>query len=186
MGLIVVEGFDNTGKSTLIKKLWDEAPRRTWLLASQKCKDALETRQRMQTIIEICKTSLFGPYIFNILMDRTHVVSEEIYGRVIRNKSLFEQFWEVYWKVFLDLKPTFIYCRPSRDAIIGTLTQRDQMQGVDEHSDKLITAYDKFFADAIEREELRMLDNVIPYSYEADPDASKLIHVLKERGLILP
>lgn len=181
MGVILLEGMDNTGKSTLFKRILAVAPRLTLTLAS---KDAgADTKKRMNTILAIANSVIHGSYEFNVLLDRVHVISEEIYGPVIRGSSTFGDCWEEYWQRFLELDPVVIYCRPPRDLIFENIEKRAQMEGVVDRGAALLKAYDTFIGEKIVLE--IPSDKFYVYDYTQDPEAKILITTLKERGQLL-
>lgn len=147
--MIILEGCDNTGKTTLgnflSERLGWELIHSTRFLEDQK----LRSRDQLSP----------AP----IIMDRVYSISDSIYGR-----SLGREIYSRMDEVILDLihRPyLIIYCRPDL-ALITEDNGRDHMEGVKENVEAIVREYDKF---------IRALSKVfsgsiVCYDY-ADPDS---------------
>jgi len=134
--MIIVEGMDNTGKTTLVKNLAKEFK--------------LEVRKTPQDVImepgrlldwvdhELDQVEVLPSLPF--LYDRFPLISEEVYGPILRGKSVVPGGSYEGWADRNHV--LFIYCRPALDRIID-FGARDQMQGVVQHAKDLTLAYDK-------------------------------------------
>lgn len=128
---IIVVGMDNTGKTTLCQKL---SQRYNYYHLSP-CGPG-KTRKEM---IEHMNTCLILPNL-NFIYERFPIFEEMVYGKVLRNKSLFT-FRNVAFKRILKLKPLIIYCRPEEKDIFD-FGNRKQMEGVVDNSKKLLIEWD--------------------------------------------
>lgn len=130
--MIIIEGCDNTGKSTLAEKLSKDL--------------GIEVQHSVRpdpslaphNIMEHAKRQLRPR---RIILDRVFAISEYVYGRVIRGQSLLKEhhgdaFMELYQRQHM-----IIYCRPS-DKVIQDNKGRDQMEGVVDNFPKIIAEYD--------------------------------------------
>lgn len=137
MAVILVEGCDNTGKTTLVNKL---AHKTGYTVVHSKGPDKDQIKPWLNHILEKAENGE------NLIMDRVSLVSEQVYGPILRGDSVFgPSEWLGLWGRFMELQPKIVYCRPPREVILGTITEREQMGGVAENCRKLIDAYDNFF-----------------------------------------
>lgn len=133
--LIVVEGMDNAGKTTLAQKI-AKALRGIYLKVERPSSGP--DLMAFHGIINVARNYANGI----VVTDRHVAISEPIYGKVIRGgHDLDEQEIEICTG-FIDL---LIYCRPPDHVLMSTIMDRPQMEGVVEHSSALVVAYDRYF-----------------------------------------
>lgn len=170
--IIIVEGMDNTGKTTLVEQLVRETGYdRVRSSGPQSLEDMIDK-------VETCLTS------DNIIYDRFPLISEEVYGPALRGYSLWEfSRWREYFIQLLQLKPLFIYCRPARETILRSINQREQLEGVVERASVIIDIYDRVF-DHLRR--FYPMD-VVVHNYREDPLAKNIFQIIKrrERGITM-
>ena len=151
--MIIVEGPDNSGKSTLIKNLAKDFKLRTL-----KCSrhgppiDGNDNYQRTQEIIE---RALKFPDN-NIIVDRISLIGEEIYGPILRGKNLWVEYPEKkrnLWNSLRCLNTFFIYCRPPNNKVLDLSTHELKKYDTKEHvlsvsinKDLIVNTYDNYFA----------------------------------------
>lgn len=131
--MIIVEGLDNTGKTTLVKKLSKDLG--LLVMNNQgKPKKARDVVDYLHIVIDVS-------HRFPVILDRLSLISEPIYGPVIRGSHLLNT-WQVHTLTYQlkSRKPTIIYCRPPRDVIMSF--KEPQMDGVIDHAGTLLDAYD--------------------------------------------
>lgn len=127
--VIIVEGVDNSGKSTLAKTLSEHFD---WPL--------VHSPGFCPEMIDWAKTHLTAPG--TRIYDRFPCVSEHIYGPVLRDKDEFKSV--VGRKVlsfFIQKNPLIIYCKPP-DSVI-TEDMGKQMKGVKDNILRLILNYNR-------------------------------------------
>lgn len=133
---IIVEGMDNTGKSTVVQKLSADLK----LLV-------INNRQRPRTVAESrCYMDLVLPLTtkFNTIFDRWQTISEPVYGPICRDTHLFALSQiEFQLEVMKPLHPLVIYCRPP-DSVVLNFGEREQMDGVIDHAPALLKKYDSY------------------------------------------
>jgi hypothetical protein len=165
--LIVVEGVDASGKSTLL-----EASRtirdRYFVLVRHSCRPL-----RPEHITSLLKqTEDTG---IDVVLDRHPLISEPIYGPILRNHDLARDWskgddWMVTsWIKTID---RIVYCRPPIEVIKANLGNKLQLAGVEENLTKLLSAYD------LRMSELKAMGIPIvryDYSYEPNPDIEMLL-----------
>ena len=129
MPLIIVEGPDNSGKSTLIQTL-----------SSQLKLPSARTYRMPQTEEDIQRWHNWAnaaPY--PLILDRHSSISDLVYSPVIRNTQPSSS---------LRLASAcrnghyLIYCRPHWDTIERSYNEREQLEGTHEKLHDLIRAYD--------------------------------------------
>lgn len=184
MPVIVVEGMDNSGKTTLVQKLHKVNAGIVIKSLGPSTEDG--TKAYLAKAISLADTASNQATKLNVIFDRVALVSEEIYGRVLRGYSVFEEDWTFWWEKFIEkLDPYFIYCRPDLDAILFTIGERAQLEGVENNVVKLLNNYDRFFLQSPWMEELLLKGRMSIYSYTAHPDPANLIEHLVEKGALL-
>jgi hypothetical protein len=140
--LIIVEGVDGSGKTTLIQQIREGVPRSFWMMKSS-------NRPRLKS--EILNLELWvqtGLRLkLNLLFDRFPLISERIYGQVIRGRSLvsldYDQISKSLWSLCPDQSSLLIiHCRPPDEKIKQRVRNCPQMEGVHDHIGQLIVEYD--------------------------------------------
>ena len=126
--MIIVEGMDNTGKSTLIEAIGKafKIPAARSNMAGAKASDM----KQWIAWAESCPKPL--------ILDRHPAISDLVYGNVIRGKSesSVEFARESRAGHFL------IYCCPSLESIRESFDDREQMKGTHENLEQLYTGYE--------------------------------------------
>jgi hypothetical protein len=165
--MIVVEGMDNSGKTTLGETL-SERFNYPLVHSPGYCPEMLPW----------AKDSLLSKKLK--IYDRHPCISERVYGAVLRGKDEFKSLWgEQIKRLFIDKKPLIIYCKPPNSVIVRDLSK--QMEGVEENSLKLICAYNRVM------HELRLqglLVIVYDFTEQSEIGWENLISIIsyKERG----
>ncbi|MFA5543622.1 MAG: hypothetical protein WDA47_07575 [Bacilli bacterium] len=163
--ILIVEGFDNSGKTVTCKKIQEMIG---WpIIHSPGPSDEVADR--------FLKTLERGGNE-NLISDRIALVSEEVYGKVLRGQSAFSERITRWAYLLQSVSLGIIYCRPGIEVMFGTLSEREQMEGVVSHRMKLLEQYDKTVSWLIDNTSIK----VHVYDY-TDPKAStKLKSIVKE------
>ena len=142
---IIVEGMDNTGKTTLIQRIIREYAR-GYSLSRVSLGPNCPDREQIDWLINNMKFVQANPQEL-VIYDRFLPICDTVYGNVLRGGSL----WSIdnpQLKMIKDsYNPLIIYCRPHIDVITGFSDGRDQMEGVEENAIKLVEAYDRMISD---------------------------------------
>lgn len=151
--IVIVEGMDGTGKTTLVQQLahhLDMKPKK-FVKSSGPDEDCRITlvASTISEINELETASAEGRPIKR-LYDRFPLISEAVYGPILRGRNCFGGLYYPLRGRLLALKTAIIYCRPNRDVIQANVQQAPQMSGVLEHFDELLDAYDKLFEELTE------------------------------------
>jgi hypothetical protein len=164
MGMIVVEGPDGSGKSSLVDYLTHrfdlvKAPRLAHSLfgpindLADGVMKALEEQQGCETMV----------------YDRFAPISEAIYGSVVRQEireGFDGPFMAHAWKQLMQHNPLFIFCLPPYSTVVANLREVDQMDGVMEH---LYEVYHLYAAQAFTLQGLLGPHRVLIYNYTVNP-----------------
>lgn len=170
--MIIIEGPDSSGKSTLLNKLCQQFNYKP----APKLYAGPPTKLEHLTLTCELLTTLEGNYIF----DRFPTISELVYGPIIRNKNLWDQDINS-WCRYNDLviNHIIIYCRPPRDVLLNMeghqlkdYDTKEHIQAIQKKQREIINAYD---------EVISCYGNVIPYDYTNKGSYDHLITTLKEK-----
>ena len=161
--MIIVEGVDNSGKTRLVEWLIEKLPGVKVIHSHGPVQSELMVEQLLADI------NMAYRYQKPIVFDRFPLISEEIYGSVLRGGNLFTKSHdrELLMEWFRSLAPLIIHCRPAREIVIGSISDRLQMDGVVNNIDKLIDAYDDLMAELNSR-------GFITYIYDYTRDKDRL------------
>jgi len=167
--MIIVEGMDNTGKTTLVRKLTSMLPLKKYKSPGP---DIGEAEQ-----IEWVRDRLEDPDEW-VIFDRFPLISEPIYGGHIRGYHNFEDPSKQYlYDMFKDKNPLIIYCRPPRDKILSFEDGRIQMDGVKAKGSILLNEYDRMMTDFEGETGIRV------YDYTGDTVDSIYLEVCEYLGI---
>ena len=139
---IVVEGMDGSGKSTLVKQLMeylgeqgDYVPGYNRVIGEK----APMPQWWMEKLA-------YNPVGKIVVHDR-FFYPELVYGPVLRKRVVMDRGTESYVREFLRHRAFLIYCRPPVKTIAQDIHKVEQMKGVKEHFNELLTAYDQVMID---------------------------------------
>lgn len=152
--MIILEGMDNTGKTTLGNFLSQKT--NLELIHSPGAHQIGE--QVYKWMSDCFDRDIKGR---SIIYDRFPLISEEVYGKVLRGGNLFESSPEGRFSYTLlqDIDPLIIYCEPPSNRV-NLWGQRDQMDGVKDNWELLLDSYREFF-----KENKWGFSNIIQYDY---------------------
>lgn len=177
--IIIVEGMDGTGKTTLVQQLayhLDVKPKKFIKSSSGPDEDykSILVDSIISEINELETASAEGRSIKR-LYDRFSLISEAVYGPILRGHNCFGDLYYPLRSRLLALKAVIVYCRPSRDVIRANIQQGPQMSGVQKHFRDLLYAYDNFF---LELTETPGNSYITLYNYTQD-DVQGLIYKIR-------
>ncbi len=163
--MIIIEGCDNTGKSTLAEKLGKDL--------------GLEVHHSVRpdstlsphNIMEHARRQLRPR---RVILDRVFAISEYVYGRVIRGQSLLKEFHSDAIMELYQRNHMIIYCRPS-DKVIQDNKGRDQMEGVVDNFPRIIAEYD----DLIKELEQFYKGHIVYFDYTSRNSYSIILELAK-------
>jgi len=159
--LIIIEGFDNTGKTTLAKEL--QRVLHFDYLHSPGPMD--KGKQMMDWALREMAADRYAIY------DRLSIISDPVYAPIVRKeRSAYEttQRGQAIRELLRVSPHLIIYCRPANAKIIR-FGNREQMIGVIDHAYELLDRYDRHINQMIKENW-----NIVFYDYE-DPEAIYLV-----------
>jgi thymidylate kinase len=161
--LVVVEGVDGSGKSTLVQTLRKQPGQYCMIIQASRPRGIGDLENFFDATASL-KNQIDG----TVICDRFHPISECVYGSVLRGRStpLSEV---VKYLIHVDL---IIYCRSSLETIRVNLPKSPQMLGVFENLVKLTEAYDLLMR------HLRLVRPIIEYDYTTNSisEVTKIIY----------
>lgn len=169
---VIVEGMDNTGKTTLIQRIIRDYARgysSAKVSLGPNCSER-EQRAWLETSLEQIKQCPKDLLIF----DRFLPICDTVYGNVLRGGSLWNIKDDIIKELLDKYNPLIIYCRPDMDKIIGFEDGREQMEGVEENARLLVETYDKTMDYLIS-----LGYQVITYDYDFDLDKTIIENKIK-------
>lgn len=181
--MIVIEGMDNCGKTTLAHNIIHELKKFNIKNVEYQHSPGPDTPENMvNRTYEYLRMA--NDKKNRILFDRLHVVSDQVYAQVLSRTNVFKDTPEGVrvLRAFILAQPLIIYCRPSMDRIVGFEDGRDQMKGVKENSFELIEAYDRLMGSLNQHPEIGRWSVLYDYTKEFR-DFKKV--VVKVRNYIL-
>jgi hypothetical protein len=127
--MIIVEGMDNTGKSTLIQSLSSQL--KLPMARTYRMPQSEEDITRWHNWANAC------PY--PIILDRHPAISDLVYGPVVRNTAPHSSLRSAS---ACRNGHYLIYCRPHWDTIARSYDEREQLDGTHGKLPQLLKAYD--------------------------------------------
>jgi cytidylate kinase len=164
--VIIIEGMDNTGKTTLATKLADDL-KMVWVNNRHKPKSYEDMADWTYSMAELARRN-------NVLFDRWCAISEPVYGPICRNINIATEADLTGLYMYLQRmvpKHLVIWCKPPREVVISSIDTRDQMEGVVANTHKLLDEYDE------RMKKVKLHLNVVEWDYTKD-DYSKLRQVI--------
>lgn len=142
--MIIFEGPDGAGKSTLISEVihhWHGSPPNNYDVQVVHSPGPLPKGLYLHAL-KILKEA--KPVC---ILDRFPYFSEAVYGKILERHPLMtvSEFVALRERL-LKIRPLVIYCRPPLTMLHITHKAREQMKGVDENFDVLVKEYDRQFA----------------------------------------
>ena len=154
---VVIFGPDNSGKTTLAKKLTEDG---VFLYSHSPGPIPIEG---------MCKyIEHYLDNVRNVVFDRFPVVEEMVCGKILRGTDKFDSFREEA-NSFLNRIDLFIFCNPGIEAITNWGT-REQMEGIKENILNLHQGYCELF------EKLKQNGkNVLVYNWQESEEKNKKV-----------
>ena len=151
--MIIVEGPDNSGKSTLIKSLIKDFN----LLLAEKPHGP---PQNVNDLIYRSSKLLLKQDQKRYIVDRHPLISEKVYGPALRNKDLWEEKKLTYCS-FMDIlndsslagSVFIIYCRPPNEVVLNLSTHEvkgydtaEHLEALKSNLQKVVEGYDNIMS----------------------------------------
>jgi len=148
MSLIVVEGPDGSGKTTLIAALRRRSPKYFWGVRASRNPGSFSNLVNACSWLNVA--ALHSAPL--VVTDRHPLVSEPIYATVLRRPALATPGWfKEKWQTDLHCITCLIYCKPPRLVIAENLLKGgQQLVGVPENISTIIDLYDGLISELID------------------------------------
>lgn len=145
--VIVLEGADRCGKTTLAKKIADHYHAFYWhMTCTSKLAEAMHDYQ--MNAIENIRTNVVE-FAKTVVIDR-HWPSEVVYGEVMRGRN-FRESGELFHQALVDLDVIYIFCF-SREALKRHAEDRDPTHPyTDEQYNRIYNGYADLYAQLQEK-----------------------------------
>ena len=151
--LVVIEGCDGSGKTSLVHEL-----RRN--VGDSYCLSISTSRPRYDEDISSFLMAIAGLKAMipgHVILDRFHPISELVYGSVLRGKPYSIQ--ALQDRAAFQMVDLIVYCRPPVSQMVANLDKNPQMGGVREHMVELAERYDQLM------NHLELYQEVVEYDY---------------------
>jgi hypothetical protein len=138
MATIIIEGCDGSGKSTLISHMRQLSNYPLCFV------NRVNAHQHDSQPKEFCHWILSKTRNFSIVVDRFPLISEKIYGPILRGVDRFEKMNRaevIEWLRWRD-DVRVIYCRPQRARISTNVEKSNQLSGAAENLNTILGMYD--------------------------------------------
>lgn len=168
--MIILEGCDNSGKTTFAKELSQ--------LTKVHYQHSVKPNDAASALMDMMDSSL--PKSKQVIRDRVSIISEMVYGPVVRDKSMLEgHHWNMIDFVLNSPNNILIYCRPPKEDILN-FGSREQMEGVIPNAEEILSRYD-WIMNLLKSK----YKNVIYYNYLGSVEHRVRVTVKIERFLTL-
>lgn len=155
--MIIIEGPDGAGKSTLIKSL--QLANTGLTLAPRPCTSLggpLVGDDLLQWLQDYSR--MYG-YIYDRHPCISGAVYDSVYSRPVEPR-LQQRLHEAFWEARDNAR--VIYCRPPRQEIIRSVNESAQMGGVDRKIHQIIDTYDAIMANMVPHEKYDWTRDELP------------------------
>ncbi len=165
MPMVVIEGMDGSGKTTLINSLRKSGLSFWGIFRSKPIKTLQELEHFLLWMGSIPPKQL-------VILDRHPIISEEVYGPILRNENLNQYLDPLLLRHQLKKIHLLIYCDPPFGIVYENICKGDHLKGVLDHSQEIYVKYTSYISDLFEGP---IKVPVMGYDYTGDPKDYKLI-----------
>lgn len=158
MSIVVVEGSDGAGKTTLIERA-REGQRERYFLTVRASRYPPDVKTAFQYLNWVKHQR-----DLDLVLDRIHFISDRVYGPILRNADIFK---DLPIDFGLQDVGAIVYCRPPLELIAENVRKNLQLTGVPENIERIVNAYDTLMEIVKGRGK-----KVIKYDYTADDPGS--------------
>lgn len=132
--LVILEGADGSGKTTLANRIRKEIDQYLLLLRSNGPPSIGQLADYIGWVDSL-------PHKLVLITDRNPILSEAVYGPIIRGKCLHALTVEQMARMFRNA--LIVHCRPNYSALAAGAAKEVQMEGVVANLRHIIKAYDE-------------------------------------------
>ena len=170
--MIIIEGMDGSGKTILAQqlspRLWNAPIKRFVTSGGPANYDPLVERTRA-ALMEL-HNQVMQDQRPVVIYDRFPLISEPVYGTILRGRNRFDDEWTTLIDLLLALDPIVVYCRPRIEFILQNIreTADSQMKGVVSRALELVNAYDELISWLQVKAHRLRSGRILVYSYDTD------------------
>lgn len=172
--MIVVEGLDNTGKTTLVSKILERYP-------ALKYRASIGNKHNPPQIARAAQDEAYSwDMMKRVVSDRSRIISEFVYTPLLGNRATAYTYhtWLEMIGTFCQHEHLIVHCKRHRAKIIDDWHEEDQLEGVRRHLAELDDRYDHlmdmmWFLSQITESKLR----IVHYNFESVSDTQIFIEV---------
>lgn len=172
--MIVAEGLDSTGKTTLVEKIVARYP-------GLKYRPSIGNKHNPAQIARQAQDEAYSwDMMKNIVGDRSRILSEYIYTPVLKKRAPAYSYntWLEMLSSYTQHEHLIIHCKRHRAKIIDTWNEPDQLEGVREHLSEIDDRYDHlmdmlWFLSKVTEGKIRILH----YNFETVSDTQVYLEV---------
>jgi len=132
--LVILEGADGSGKTSLSTRLRKNLDPYILLLRSNGPPHHIE---QLASVVNFMKD---GPRLIPVITDRHPLISEFVYGPILRGECMHSldvrQMATLFWDSMI------VYCRPNYAALAAGVREETQMEGIVMNHRRIVRAYD--------------------------------------------
>lgn len=141
--MLIVEGPDGAGKTTLIKDIVKQLQSWTTALSVKEPVKVIKSPGPLGEGLFEWAVNALSRAIEPVVFDRFPLFSEIVYGPILRRKLLMNrtQFDELK-TLLIDWNPLVVYCRPPTSTLTESSKTEEQMEGVLGNLKQIINNYD--------------------------------------------
>lgn len=137
--LIIVEGLDNTGKTTLVEQISKAFP-------ELRVRESIGNKHDLTSIAtQAGAETMRSPVMDHTLTDRSRLISEWVYNPILKQREMafsFEE-WLHHLQYFVKSPQLIIHCTRPLYTVANGWDQREQLEGVLDHLAELDEAYNR-------------------------------------------
>lgn len=172
--MIVVEGLDNTGKTTLVSKILERYPQ-------LKYRASIGNKHNPEQIARSAQDEAYSwDMMKRVVSDRSRIFSEYVYTPLLKNRPPAYPFhaWLEMMGTFCQHEHVIVHCSRHRAKIIDDWDSSEQLEGVREHLSELEVRYEHlmdmlWFLSQVTESRLR----IVHYNFETVSDTQVFIEV---------
>lgn len=132
--LVILEGADGSGKTSLATRIRKDLDEYVLFLRSN------GPPHRVGQLANVISLLANIPQVIPVVCDRNPIISESVYGPILRGKCMHVLTIEQMARWFKPMM--IIHCRPNYEALAAGVRREPQLEGVVDNHRHIVKAYD--------------------------------------------